>query len=122
MIDDNIAYVSAVLDEVVHQHGDARRVVFAGFSQGVAAAFRAACRGSRAPGGVIALGGDVPPDLSPGELARVPLALVARGERDEWQTAAKLEADAARLQAAGVNVSAGRRRSSVPAGLFRPAP
>jgi predicted esterase len=54
---------------------------------------------------VIALGGDVPPDLSPGELARVPMALVARGERDEWQTAAKLQADQARLRAAGVDVS-----------------
>jgi hypothetical protein len=31
MIDDNVAYVSAVLDEVAHQHGEARRVVFAGF-------------------------------------------------------------------------------------------
>ena len=39
------------------------------------------------------------------ELARVPLALVARGERDEWQTAAKLQADEVRLRAAGVNVS-----------------
>ena len=105
MIDDNIAYVSAVLAEVVRQYGDARSVVFAGFSQGVAAAFRAACRGSHSPGGVIALGGDVPPDLSPRELARVPLALVARGERDEWQTAAKLQADEVRLRAAGVNVS-----------------
>ena len=39
-----------------------------------------------------------------GELARVPVALVASGERDEWQTAAKLQADEVRLRAAGVNV------------------
>ena len=60
-IADNINYVDAALDSVPHD--EATRVVYAGFSQGVAMAFRAAVRG-RAPGaGVIAIGGDVPPEL-----------------------------------------------------------
>ncbi len=106
MIADNIAYVSAVLDEVVRQYGDARRVVFAGFSQGVATAFRAACRGSRAPGGVIALGGDMPPDLISRRTGARP-----RGRSSPAANATtgrprqKLEADRGTIAAAGVNVS-----------------
>ena len=60
-IADNIAYVDAALDAVPHD--GSTRIVFAGFSQGVAMAFRAALRGRRRAAGVIAIGGDVPPEL-----------------------------------------------------------
>ena len=59
-----------------------RRVVFAGFSQGVAMAFRAACVSTAPVLGVIALGGDVPPELDWTALKRIPSALVGRGASD----------------------------------------
>jgi len=43
-------------------------VVFAGFSQGVAMAFRAAVNAGRRVAGVISVGGDIPPEITPDEL------------------------------------------------------
>ena len=60
-IADNIEYVDAALDAV--PHGPATRIVYAGFSQGVAMAFRSAVRGRHGAAGVIGIGGDVPPEL-----------------------------------------------------------
>ncbi|HEX6976545.1 MAG TPA: dienelactone hydrolase family protein [Vicinamibacterales bacterium] len=101
-IADNINYVDAALDSVPHD--DSTRVVYAGFSQGVAMAFRAAVRG-RVPGAaVIAIGGDVPPELLADTATVFPPVLLARGERDEWFTQAKLDADAKALRSRGVNV------------------
>ncbi|OFW23269.1 MAG: hypothetical protein A3H97_12365 [Acidobacteria bacterium RIFCSPLOWO2_02_FULL_65_29] len=105
-IADNVAFVSAVVDEVASASRVESPLVFAGFSQGVAMAFRAACGSTRSVGGVIAVGGDVPPEIGRGELARIPIVLLARGERDEWYTAAKWTADQARLRDAGVDVRA----------------
>jgi dienelactone hydrolase len=74
-IADNVAYVR----NVVAQFPAARRIVFAGFSQGVAMAYRAAA--AIPTTAVIALGGDVPPDVIP--VARsLPPVLVGRGVRD----------------------------------------
>jgi predicted esterase len=98
-IADNIAYLDAALDGV--PHGDSTRIVYAGFSQGVAMAFRAALRGRRRAAGVIAVGGDIPPELlADGELP-FPRVLLARGTRDEWLTEAKFDADVAALSARG---------------------
>jgi predicted esterase len=104
-IHDNVRYVSAVLDAVAQEWGNEERLVVSGFSQGVAMAFRAACASTRSISGVISLGGDVPPELDQAVLARIPAALVGRGSRDEWYTGQKLEADVARLRAAGIRVS-----------------
>lgn len=101
-IADNLAYVEAVIREVV---GDRTpRILFSGFSQGVAMAFRAACASTRRVGGVIALGSDVPPELEADALRRLPAVLLGRGERDTWYTADKMTEDLKRLTAAGVNV------------------
>jgi predicted esterase len=54
--------------------------------------------------GVIAVGGDVPPELDAAALARVPSALVCRGERDEWYTTDKFANDLRRLREAGAAV------------------
>ena len=101
---DNKTYIAAVVDRAVRDAGWKRPIVFAGFSQGVAMAFRAACASTRPVGGVIAAGGDVPPDLGRDELARIPTVLLARGERDEWYSPAKWTADQARLREAGAFV------------------
>ncbi len=101
-IADNINYVDAALDSVPH---DGRtRIVYAGFSQGVAMAFRAAVRGRRPGSGVIAVGGDVPPELLADSSSVFPAVLLARGERDDWFTQPKLDADVAALTARGVAV------------------
>ena len=67
-------------------------------------AFRAAVRGSHPPIGVLALGGDIPPELEGDGLARFSTALIGRGGRDEWYSPASFAADEARLRAAGVDV------------------
>ena len=92
-IADNIDYVRRAVDSF----GDYDRLVFAGFSQGVAMAYRAAA--SIRCDAVMILGGDLPPDVDPSKLPRV---LIGRGTRDEWYTAHKLAADRARLIAADV--------------------
>lgn len=79
---------------------------FCGFSQGAAMAFRAAVRGSNVVDGVIAVGGDVPPELLAEPDARFPPVLLVRGARDEWYTQPRLDADVSALTTRGVEVSA----------------
>jgi predicted esterase len=103
-IADNRTFIAAVVDEVALHWRLAHPLVFAGFSQGVAMAFRAACSSPRRVSGVIALGGDVPPELEGAALARTRTALLGRGQRDEWYSADLFAADAVRLREAGVEV------------------
>lgn len=105
-IADNVAYVSGVVEAVAREWPVTPALVFSGFSQGVAMAFRAAAGSRRPVSGVIVSGGEVPPELSAADLARVPAVLLGRGVGDEWYTAAKRDADAARLHEAGVAVTA----------------
>lgn len=104
LIADNVAYVADVIDEVRREHATVAAPVFAGFSQGVAMAYRAAALAGRGCRAVVALGGDVPPDLDDVALASCRRVLAGCGARDTWYPPAKLEADAARLRAAGVSV------------------
>ena len=99
-IADNLAYVTAALETVPHD--PAKPAVFAGFSQGVAMAYRAACRGPRPAAGVIAVGGDVPPELLQDPEATFPRVLMIRGSRDEWLRQQKFEDDTDALRARGV--------------------
>jgi predicted esterase len=98
-IADNLAYV----DHVVGACGAAPRLVFVGFSQGTATAFRSAALGRSVPVAVIALGGDIPPELKTSEHRALPPALIGRGTGDTWYTAEKLAADLDYLRAAGVD-------------------
>jgi predicted esterase len=102
-IADNIVYVAAALESVPHD--DAMPVVFAGFSQGVAMAYRAACRGLRRASGIISVGGDVPPELSQDPAVVFPPVLLVRGVSDEWYSAAKFDEDIAALTARGADVT-----------------
>jgi predicted esterase len=94
---DNLAYVDAATPATVP-------IVYAGFSQGVAMAFRAGLRGRQPTAGVIAVGGDVPPELREDPHARFPRTLLIRGTGDDWYTAAKLDADVAAIEARGGQV------------------
>ena len=99
-IADNIGYLTAALESVPHD--PSKPAVFAGFSQGVAMAYRAACRGSRRAAAVIAVGGDVPPELLHDPDVTFPRVLMIRGSRDEWYRQQKFEDDTAALRARGV--------------------
>jgi len=68
-------------------------IVCVGFSQGASMAWRAAVLGRRRADGIVALAGDIPPELAevPGE--HFPIAFVAGGTKDEWYTAEKMDAD-----------------------------
>ena len=103
-IADNLNYVRAVVAQVEGQDG-AGPLVFAGFSQGVAMALRSAGAAKRPVAGVVAFGGDIPPELDRAALGRIPAVMIGRGERDEWYTEALRAADLARLQEAGVSVT-----------------
>ena len=106
-IADNLAYVEAVVDALAREMGrEPARLVFAAFSQGVAMGFRAATATTRRVNGVIAVGGDVPPEIDAAALAGAQNALVCRGTSDEWDTDAKFQNDITRLRQSGVTVHA----------------
>lgn len=100
-IEDNIAYVDRVTGAIGANH---LPLVTAGFSQGAAMAFRAGLRGARRASAVVAAGGDVPPELLAQPSVGFPRVLLIRGERDDWYTAGKLEADVNALKSRGVAV------------------
>jgi len=103
-IADNVAYVGKVLTMVADEFGMTRPMIYVGFSQGVAMAFRAAALVQRPCDGVIALASDVPPDVAP-LAASLPRVLYGRGERDELYPAAQAAKDLEILRTAGVHVS-----------------
>lgn len=95
----NVDYVDAVCDRLAEEFGAPRAVVFAGFSQGVAMAYRAARLGRHACAGLVAVGGDVPPELKAASPRPWPRVLVATGTRDDWYTPGRLAGDMAFLRA-----------------------
>ena len=121
-IADNVEYVKRVVEAVggrlVEDSGETAddppgvlhrstsdRLIFLGFSQGVAMAYRAALLGAHAPAGVVALAGDIPPELrAPGAGVRPwPPVFVATGARDTWFTPTRLADDVAFLESRGVS-------------------
>ncbi len=63
---DNVRYVASVVAEVKRELPVSERLVYLGFSQGAAMAYRAAAGSGHACTGVVVLGGDVPPELDSG--------------------------------------------------------
>jgi predicted esterase len=99
-IADNLAYVARVIDRI--GPGSAP-IVFVGFSQGASMAYRAAVLGGHRARGVIALGGDIPPEVrthteTAGGAAAWPAVLIGAGVRDTW-FGKRLDADLAFLSA-----------------------
>src|SRR5688572_3688363 len=101
-IADNVAYVGAVAGELRREFDLAPTVALLGFSQGVAMAYRAALGSVERAAAVIALAGDVPPELHHLDLTRLGRVLVARGATDESYTADKMAADAVLLRGKGL--------------------
>jgi predicted esterase len=103
-IGDNIAYVDAALASVVGAPPPGL-LVCAGFSQGVAMAFRAALRGRRRADAIVAVGGDVPPELLADPGVRFPRVLVIRGAHDEYFPQTMFDDNVAALRARGADVT-----------------
>jgi predicted esterase len=101
-IADNVAYVANVLSAVTEEYGITRPLIFAGFSQGVAMAYRAAALAQRPCDGLIALAGDLPPDVAP-LASSLPKILIGRGTEDEWYTPEKAAADIDILRQSGAS-------------------
>jgi len=104
-IADNVAYVAGVVADLRKTLPASDRLVFLGFSQGAAMAYRAATGSGHRCHGVVVLGGDVPPELEEGDLAAgFPPVLLGRGSSEEWYDAAKMEHDVELLRGKGVDV------------------
>ena len=106
MIANNLAYVASILDTIHRRYETTSTIVYCGFSQGVAMAYRAAARLPPAAAGVIALAGDVPPELQHDPTICWPRLLIGRGESDARYTEARLNADLAFLKTTGADVEA----------------
>ena len=94
-IADNLAYINEVVRTVKATYDVADTLVYCGFSQGVAMAYRAGARGDHACRGIVALAGDVPPELKDDPTIIWPPVLIGRGETDEWYSRTKMDADLA---------------------------
>ena len=102
-IADNLAYVAAALESVPHD--DAMPMmsrIVAGSGDGVPGRMR----GPRRATGIIAVGGDMPPELSQDPAVVFPPILLVRGVSDEWYRAAKFAEDTASLTVRGADVTA----------------
>jgi predicted esterase len=104
-IDDNIAYVRDVVGAVRDACEATDCCVYCGFSQGVAMAYRAALRAGHACRGIVALAGDVPPELQADPDLTWPPVLIGRGRLDTWYTQEKMDADLGFLRHAGTPVA-----------------
>lgn len=102
---DNVAYVRRILDKVRPEVGWTVPLAFLGFSQGASMAWRAAVLsghgGAPAPR-VVALAGDIPPELAKHEGPFPEKVLIAHGDQDEWYTREKLRVDVQLLQTKGI--------------------
>jgi predicted esterase len=104
VIADSVAWVDTALDQIEREFGAPRAIVFAGFSQGVAMAYRAGRLGRRSCAAIIAGNGDLPPELKTRGGRPWPPVLVATGARDDWYTPARLAADVEVLRGLGADV------------------
>jgi predicted esterase len=99
---DNVDYIGNVLEAVRTEYGVRRPLVFAGFSQGGAMAYRAAAR--YPSDALIILASDLPPDILAATPVSLPPVLIGRGTNDKWYTEAKHAADVEVLRALNIAV------------------
>ena len=104
MIDDNLAYVDSVVTHVLQTYASTSVIVYSGFSQGVAMAYRAAIRGRHRAAGIIALAGDVPPELHTVGGDRWPSIVLGRGINDPYYSEKAMNVDLDLLQGKGAAV------------------
>jgi predicted esterase len=103
-IADNVDYVGRVLDRVRQDHQTQPTLVFSGFSQGGAMAYRAAA--TYRADGLIILAADAPPDVVARRHVPLPPILIGRGTTDAWYTEEKQAGDLDALARIGARVTA----------------
>ena len=96
--------MAEVVTRVRNDHPIREPLAWVGFSQGTAMAYRAAAAAGHRGHVLLALGGDVPPELAEIDLADFPRVLIGRGATDPWYSEEKLVADIALLEGKGVTV------------------
>lgn len=102
-IADNVDYAGRVLDDVRRRYPVGGPLVFAGFSQGGAMAYRAAAHYQAQA--LIVLAADVPPDVAAGTALGLPPVLLGRGVSDAAYPEVKFMSDLSVLRQMGVPVS-----------------
>jgi len=107
-IEDNLRYVGDAVTAIRRDFPGEGPLVYAGFSQGAAMAYRAAQRAGHRCDALLILGGDLPPDVAAGDLARLPRVLIGRGTSDPWYSEETLARDIEQLGGAGIRVEACR--------------
>ena len=121
-IEDYVRYLDVLADRLLAGVSDRPRIEVHGFSQGTATASRWVTFGRHRVDRVALWGGGTPPDLDlnrfRSSLGSAPLLLLA-GRRDKYLPESAVEAEAARLRAAGVpfelrRYDAGHRVASEP--------
>jgi len=105
---DNVRWTAAVIERIQRTHPAIERRAYVGFSQGVAMTYRAAAGAGFAGHALVALAGDVPPDVAATEMRGFPPVLIGRGSEEQWYTEEKLADDVGVLEAHGVEVEVGR--------------
>ncbi len=100
-IGDNVEYVLRALTAVRERLNVRSPTVFVGFSQGAAMAYRAAGAAPEGCQGLVALAGDVPPELARCADWNRPSILIGRGSEDEWYNEGKWEQDCRLLESLG---------------------
>ena len=104
LILDNLRYVDAVVESVSRTHSTNAKVVYSGFSQGSAMAYRAGLRGTTPTAGIIVLAGDIPPELQTSKDATWPKVLLGRGTADSWYTEEQMSKDVTFLRSVSTSV------------------
>lgn len=106
-IEDHVAYLDALVAEVRAQAGPDIPIKALGFSQGVSTVARWSIRGTTPLSRLVLWAGGIPPELDREALAmwrglRIDLVL---GDQDEYASSKDLDAQAVRLEQAGVACS-----------------
>jgi len=102
-LEDNVAYTTRAVAELIARMPLAKKLAIVGFSQGVAMAYRTAARCGHKVDAMVALAGDVPPELRNGGWGSRPAVLIGRGHGEQWYTEEKLAQDVAALGALGID-------------------
>lgn len=106
-IADNVGYVASVVKVLRRRHPNLERLAWVGFSQGVAMAYRAAAFTGHPSHALVALAGDVPPDVAgAADLDGFPPVLIGRGSGETWYTEDQLTRDLETLRSRNVPADA----------------
>jgi predicted esterase len=103
-IADNVRYVGATVAQIKEELSTDDRLAYVGFSQGASMAYRAAARSGHPCQALLAIAGDMPPEVVSDDSIAWPAVLVTRGLRDDYFTAEKMERDVAHLRRARADV------------------